>query len=729
MPIISRIGTRSWKVRGLYFSIFLALTLGGVTMVYPFMLMVAGSFSSQVDAEGLGIYPAFWFDDDILYRKYVESRYSTILRTEQTHGIEYRSWKRLFSVDHLTGKDEVENQDPKSANAAEASSRQRISQVSALDPKWVEAYLQYRGQADWPTPWYHIAQGQADRFVRKHARRFRQQMAERFDNSLAALNDYYRIGYVDWGMVQLPGNEQLHSRRFRTGLALDEHDLLYAMREFKAAVPHMDRVPVNVDGLFWYTFLRTLYPSSENDALRTNAYNKSHGTDFQNYRQVVLTARPPAEGKAREDWETFVREELNLNFLRIDASVVPAYRRFLNQPEQYASIAEYNQVHGTQLSSFDDIHIAVHVPPGSKKSWLKIPDKRRLQEDLSVFVVNRDACPLEAISVYGPRQDFLAWLEKEGSIAQFSNAHTLPLPLAEADYADLLANTSEIRWEETQRNYLHVLEFILVRGRAVSNTIIYCGLLIAATLLVNPLAAYALSRYRPPSQYKVLLICMATMAFPGEVTMIPAFLMLKKFPFWNLVVGCSVSATILYLGIRFRPKMSEMVLGLSSLTAGILAGWWLSPYVAALFGREVTHISLLNTFAALVLPSMANGYGLFLLKGFFDSLPRELYESADIDGASEWTKFWSLTMNLSKPILAVLALGAFTAAYSEFMMALIIIPDRSMWTLMVWVFQLQISAAQPVVLTSVLLTAIPTFVVFIFCQNIIIRGIVVPVEK
>ena len=82
MPIISRIGHRSWRVRGLYFTIFLALTLGGVTMVYPFMLMVAGSFSSQVDSEGLGIYPAFWFDDDILYRKYVESRYSTILVTE-----------------------------------------------------------------------------------------------------------------------------------------------------------------------------------------------------------------------------------------------------------------------------------------------------------------------------------------------------------------------------------------------------------------------------------------------------------------------------------------------------------------------------------------------------------------------------------------------------------------------------------------------------------------------
>ena len=126
---------------------------------------------------------------------------------------------------------------------------------------------------------------------------------------------------------------------------------------------------------------------------------------------------------------------------------------------------------------------------------------------------------------------------------------------------------------------------------------------------------------------------------------------------------------------------------------------------------------------------MANGYGLFLLKGFFDSLPRELYESADIDGAGEWTKFWSLTMALSKPILAVLALAAFTSAYSEFMMALIIIPDRSMWTLMVFLYQLQMNAPQAVIHTSMIIAAIPTFIVFIFCQNIIIRGIVVPVEK
>jgi len=97
---------------------------------------------------------------------------------------------------------------------------------------------------------------------------------------------------------------------------------------------------------------------------------------------------------------------------------------------------------------------------------------------------------------------------------------------------------------------------------------------------------------------------------------------------------------------------------------------------------------MLNTFAALLLPSMANGYSIFLLKGFFDSLPKELFEAAEIDGANEWHKFWIITMNLSKPVLAVIALGAFTAAYTNFMFAFIVCQDKSMWTMMVHIYQL-----------------------------------------
>ncbi len=86
-------------------------------------------------------------------------------------------------------------------------------------------------------------------------------------------------------------------------------------------------------------------------------------------------------------------------------------------------------------------------------------------------------------------------------------------------------------------------------------------------------------------------------------------------------------------------------------------------------------------------------------------------------------------MSLSKPILAVIALQAFTMAYSNFMFAFVVCQDEKMWTLMVWLYQLQQRSGQAVMYASLIIAAIPTFLIFLFCQNIIMRGIVVPSEK
>jgi multiple sugar transport system permease protein len=63
------------------------------------------------------------------------------------------------------------------------------------------------------------------------------------------------------------------------------------------------------------------------------------------------------------------------------------------------------------------------------------------------------------------------------------------------------------------------------------------------------------------------------------------------------------------------------------------------------------------------------------------------------------------------------------------MFALLICQDPKMWTLMVWLFQLQQTSGQGIVYAALIVAAIPTLLVFVFCQNIIMRGIVVPVEK
>jgi len=244
-----------------------------------------------------------------------------------------------------------------------------------------------------------------------------------------------------------------------------------------------------------------------------------------------------------------------------------------------------------------------------------------------------------------------------------------PMPLAAADNACLAANSNSIRGEFAGRNYGYVLDYILLNGRAVWNTLLFCLLSIVTQLTVNPIAAYALSRYPIKASGKILIFLLATMAFPAEVAMIPSFLLLKD-------------------------------------------------------------LGLLNTFAALVLPGAASGYMIFLLKGFFDSLPQELFEAGSIDGAPEIMMMTRIAFPLSTPVLGYLALLAFMGAYGAFIYAFLIAQDQKIWTLMVWIYQLQNSAApKAVIMAALTIAAIPTLVVFLCAQRVIMRGIVLPGEK
>ena len=122
---------------------------------------------------------------------------------------------------------------------------------------------------------------------------------------------------------------------------------------------------------------------------------------------------------------------------------------------------------------------------------------------------------------------------------------------------------------------------------------------------------------------------------------------------------------------------------------------------------------------------------IFVLKGFFDALPRELYEAAAIDGAKEWQIFLRITLPMTTPILAVSALNAFIHAYNSWEWALLVCQKQSHWTLAVWMYQMsQQWSDQPwAVMAGFVLVSIPTAIIFIACQKIILRGIVLPSMK
>ena len=115
--------------------------------------------------------------------------------------------------------------------------------------------------------------------------------------------------------------------------------------------------------------------------------------------------------------------------------------------------------------------------------------------------------------------------------------------------------------------------------------------------------------------------------------------------------------------------------------------------------------------------------------GFFDCLPQALYESAVIDGAGEMRIFTRITLPMSTPVFAVIALWSFTAAYGSFPWALSICQDPKMWTLMVHLYQYQMVVDAAEDLAALTLASIPTLIVFLIAQKIILKGIILPTYK
>ncbi len=255
-------------------------------------------------------------------------------------------------------------------------------------------------------------------------------------------------------------------------------------------------------------------------------------------------------------------------------------------------------------------------------------------------------------------------------------SRTMPYPAADCDgiREALAIQFIDHGWRDFLRNacanYRLVGSYLFVRGRAFLNTVLLVVLSVLAGLTVNPLAAYALSRFHMRGTEQILLFLLATMAFPAAVTAIPGFLLIRD-------------------------------------------------------------LGLMNTLAALVLPTVASGMAIFILKGFFDALPRELYEAASIDGASEWTVFMRITLPMTTPILAVNALNHFIAAYSSWEWAFLVCQKESNWTIAVWMYQLsqQMSGQPWCVMAGFALVSIPTALVFLLCQKVILRGIVLPSMK
>jgi len=215
-------------------------------------------------------------------------------------------------------------------------------------------------------------------------------------------------------------------------------------------------------------------------------------------------------------------------------------------------------------------------------------------------------------------------------------------------------------------------------GRYFINTIIYAVAVTTTNLIFCSMAAYAFARLRFRGRNVLFILVLGTMMIPPQVTMVPVFIMLKR---WPLAGGNSL------LGVGGH--------------------------------------GLLNSYTGLVLPMAVGAFGIFLLRQFFMTLPSELEDAARIDGCSEAGIYWRIILPLSKPALATVGIFTFTAAWNQFIWPLLIMSKDSMKTLQVGlqVFQTQYTTTWDLLMAATVVLTVPVLVIFMFGQRYFTRGI------
>jgi multiple sugar transport system permease protein len=198
-------------------------------------------------------------------------------------------------------------------------------------------------------------------------------------------------------------------------------------------------------------------------------------------------------------------------------------------------------------------------------------------------------------------------------------------------------------------------------GTFLRNTVVYAGGAWLLTLAVDVSAAYALSKLRPVLGRLVLGLMVATLMIPPMVVLLPAYLTVKDLPIF---------------------------------------GW-----------------NLLNTPWAIWLPAAANGFFIFLLKRFFDSIPRELLEAAQIDGASPLRILWSIVLPVSRPILGVVSILSVVNVWKDFVWPLLVLPDTEKMPISVGIASLSAQMPQNVLIASLVIASVPAIIVFFVFQR------------
>jgi multiple sugar transport system permease protein len=138
-------------------------------------------------------------------------------------------------------------------------------------------------------------------------------------------------------------------------------------------------------------------------------------------------------------------------------------------------------------------------------------------------------------------------------------------------------------------------------------------------------------------------------------------------------------------------------------------------------------MGLVNTYAGAMVPGLAGVFGIFLVRQYARSIPDELLDAARIDGAGEWRIYWQVVLPVLKPILVTLAIFSFLGAWNDFMWPLIVLSDQSLQTLPVALASLSREHVQDneLMMAGSVVTVLPVLLVFLSLQRSYMQGLLV----
>ncbi len=198
----------------------------------------------------------------------------------------------------------------------------------------------------------------------------------------------------------------------------------------------------------------------------------------------------------------------------------------------------------------------------------------------------------------------------------------------------------------------------------LNNSVIVTVVATLITMLINSMAAFGLAIYEFKGRNAVMLFVIGTLMIPITIILVPAYLV-------------------------------------------------------------VTQLNMVNTLWAVILPGAATPTGVFLLRQYMLTLPRDLIEAARMDKASEWAIYWRIVLPLSLPAIAVLAIFSVMWRWNDFLWPLVVLNRSEVYTLQIGLnaFQGELDVQWHYVLAMTVVTLIPVALVFAFLQRFITTGI------